>query len=477
MGSGGVKPLSVCEKVPEGRWSFVAAVFDHGTTRLYINGRLVSETVDNQAKTLAWTGAPLQVGVGQAPGGRVAYDFDGLLDRVAIWNAALDAEQIKAVYADGRAQYPEQPIALASRMQEVRKNYDPKFARKLDVVAAYEKKRPTLSRPTASPVVKVVEHAGVLAISCDGKVVPAMCMLPQPHATNKGVTDVCRDFAAAGVDFCSEIIWPWLKLGDSCSHWWLGRGKYDFHLEHSPLAPNIVGYQPSGGESSEWFWWGYQGGVLGDYSDTNRAAFRAYLKTVYATDAALAQAWKDDKATLATAQIPSQDLRTRSEDGFFRQVNESRAVADYRRFMSQATTDAIHAVTKTVRANLVSEKLVGVFYGYSMYLAGNPYQRLDNLGFQGLEQVLNDPEVNFLSSPTCYDRRRAICRPKAIRWRRCVRSRASALRSTASCRWVKWSPLRRDSRLWTRTCRYWRRAGRTSSQPGVTCRGARASTV
>jgi hypothetical protein len=176
-------------------------------------------------------------------------------------------------------------------------------------------------------------------------------------------------------------------------------------LEQSPLAPHIIGYLPAGGSTSEWFWWNYEKG-LQDYSPANTAVFRDWLKNKYDSEAALQQAWRSPDLSFATAALPTPDLRNASEDGVFRDPLATQAVTDYRLFMSEITRRAISRSIRAVRSGLSSRKLVGTFYGYAHYLAGNSWQRIDNLGFQDLHQLLADPELDFLCAPTVYDRRR-----------------------------------------------------------------------
>ncbi|WP_288513755.1 LamG domain-containing protein [uncultured Victivallis sp.] len=469
-------PLTRCRRLVPGRWNFIAATFNHGQVRIYLDGICIAEGITN-APRLNWSEYPVVIGMGQSGNGFPSFGFDGLLDRIALWNVALNATQLEALHLAGRPDYPKEEIKVSSRMDEVRADYDPEFEKKLELVQAYEKKLPVSDLGDASPVVEVVEHAGIPMIRRDGVFESTMCMMPQPHADNNGIFQVSREFAAAGIDYYSEIFWPWLKLGESCSHWWTGYGKYDFdriekrlqaivdanpkarlivriklnvptwwlrenpeervvyasgkkgpqpsmssekwlkdcsqmlgdfvrHLEHSKLAPHIVGYLPAGGNTSEWFWWGYNEGMV-DYSVINSNAFRCYLRSLYESDAALAKAWNDPAVTLNSARIPVVEFRNRSEDGFFRLPAVSRQVYDYRKFMSKVTVEAIRHTVQVVRHNLATRKLVGTFYGYSVYLSGNHFQRLDNLGFQGLAELLADREIDFLCAPTVYDRRRA----------------------------------------------------------------------
>ncbi len=162
-------------------------------------------------------------------------------------------------------------------------------------------------------------------------------------------------------------------------------------FESSPLlSKHVIGYLPAGGESSEWFWWGYYNGMV-DYSDHCRASFAG---------------WQQERfGDVIHKDIPSVELRNHSEDGFFRDPVAARAVVDYRRFLSDVTADTIIEMGKVVHTH-GSSKLSGAFYGYSAALDGGVMQRLDNLGFQGLKKILASPEIDFLCAPTSYMARR-----------------------------------------------------------------------
>lgn len=467
-------PLAQCPKAVSGHWNFLAASFDRGIIRICLNGEMVFET-SARLPYLRWSDTPLLIGYGQSADNPGAFRFDGLLDRIALYDRAFSSEELQELYRKQRKEYPETEISLVSRIAEQRKEYDPQFRNKLSIVEKYEKNLPT-SKAGKNAEFTVVLNAGVPMIARNGIPESGMCMIPQPYADNQGVFNASRDFAAAGINYYSEILWPWITYRDSCSNWWLGPGKYDFktiearfskiveanpearlivriklnmpewwlkaypeervaffdgkkapqpsmsserwlsevsvmlgdlvrHLEHSKLAPYIAGYVPAGGETSEWFWWGYYNGLV-DYSQVNLKAFRNFLHEEYGTDAALQKAWNKDGITLNSVQIPLPKLRNQSEDGFFRDPVTARSVRDYRVFMSRATTKAIRHFAGIIRQNLTRPKLIGAFYGYSVYLAGTEH-RIDNLGFQDLAGLLADSELDFFCSPTVYDRRRA----------------------------------------------------------------------
>ena len=467
----GRRAFAECPKLLPNRWNFLAVSFDRGAIRMYLNGEQVFD-VTAPRRELQITDAPLLLGGGQTSGGHRTFPLNGLLDRVTLWDSALSAAQVEAFRLQTAAHYPQKTLSVAWRKEFP--EYDPQFKRKLALVERYEAALPAPAAAATSPVMTIAEHGGVPSIFRDGVAEATMCMMPDMCANEQGVFLSARDFAAAGVNYYSEIFWTWLKLGDSCSHWWTGYGQYEFervaarlekiveanpkaaiivrvklnapewwlkenpaervvdefgkqgvqppmssekwlrdvsvmladfvrYFEHSPLAPHIVGYVPAGGSTSEWFWWNYKDGLV-DYSVINREAFRRFLRSEYADDASLAQAWGDAELTLATADIPTPEQRLSAEDGFFRDPLRCRQVYDYRRFMSKATTAAIRQVSKVVRENCVTRKLVGTFYGYSMGMSSGP--ALANLGFQGFQELLEDDNLDFFCAPTNYATRR-----------------------------------------------------------------------
>lgn len=468
-------PLADSPRLREDHWEHVAAVFNRGHIALYINGECrVESRTPHEALLISDT--LMRIGCGEAPGGANTFILNGLLDDLRLYPQALAAARIKEIIADGRSKYSSGKVSFQDPREQYKAEYDPTFARKLPIVQAYEAKPPLPSVGPQSPSINIVRQHGVPMATRDGVIESMMCVMPQCSTDDHGVTLVCRDFAAAGVDNVSEIFFTWMKWGQNCTGWWLAPGEYNFariedrlhaiiagnpnariimrikmnvpnwwlarypeelsvnehgvrspqpamsserwlndacamltdvvkYFEQSPLAKHIIGYHPAGGGSSEWFWWNYEKG-LQDYSPANTAVFRSWLKNKYGTDAALQRAWRNPTVTLADATVPSVARRNASEDGIFRDVLSTQDLTDYRLFMSDVTSTAIARAVRAVRAGLSTRKLVGVFYGYAHYLAGNTGQRLDNLGFQGLHTVLSDPELDFLCAPTVYDRRR-----------------------------------------------------------------------
>ncbi|MFQ5790543.1 MAG: LamG domain-containing protein [Acidobacteriota bacterium] len=75
-----------------GVWQHIAAVFNNGTVRLYVNGVLDVETMGNF--TPQNTPTPLSLGRQDAPSFTCCY-YDGIMDEVRIWSVARSQKEIQ----------------------------------------------------------------------------------------------------------------------------------------------------------------------------------------------------------------------------------------------------------------------------------------------------------------------------------------------------------------------------------------------
>lgn len=469
---GGDYPLPA---VKPGVWSHVAATFDRGQVRLYLDGREIAARKDRMSRLIP-NGFALSVGQGQDQAGRTAFGFSGLIDAMKVSARAMTPAEVAASYEAGRRQHA-QPAAPDEKPQP---EPEPDLSRKLKIVERYERCLPKDTIGPAKTTAAVRAHEGVAALWINDRPVAPIAMIPIGHFPR----DVCRDFAAAGVHIYSHILWTWARIVpeaknqdlDGSTDWWLGPGEYAFervdrqvqaiieadprayiflrvklnppawwvsrhpdelsahpdgrrapqyslasevweetyermlrdlirHVEQSPYAGHIIGYQPAGGEASEWYWWGHGGGLI-DYSPAARDRFRKWLRSRYAGQvAALRQAWNDPQVTFETATPPSEEARRTSEHGFFRDARRARAVIDYQQFLSDMTAGNIKRSCRIVKEATEGRKITGVFYGYSFHYAPSRVGNW-NLGFLGLKEVLESPHVDFICSPTDYSYRR-----------------------------------------------------------------------
>ncbi len=178
------------------------------------------------------------------------------------------------------------------------------------------------------------------------------------------------------------------------------------HVESSDYADRIIGYQPAGGSSSEWIWWGsYNKGATRylDYSPAARSRFRDWLRDRYANNMAeLRRAWRDENVTFETAEPPSSKFRTTTEYGLFRDAAVARPAIDYMRFMSDIKAHNIVRSCRIVKEETGGRKIAGVLYGYMLHFAHTGTCTYND-GMCGLKQVLESPYVDFLSSPSQYE--------------------------------------------------------------------------
>ncbi len=90
--------LTAATTVTPGVWQHVVAVYDGATVKLYLNGNEVASDVPPaQFPMLRNTGAPLILG----DRGYTGWDYNGLVDEVAIYTTALTPAEVQSHYANG----------------------------------------------------------------------------------------------------------------------------------------------------------------------------------------------------------------------------------------------------------------------------------------------------------------------------------------------------------------------------------------
>ena len=98
--------LTTPDPLPNDRPSFIAATFDGGTLRFFVDGSKVAE--GSASVELLDTDFPLRLGArsdGTSP-------FAGLLDEVAVFNRALAPEEIASLYVTGSGLQPGEPLPV-----------------------------------------------------------------------------------------------------------------------------------------------------------------------------------------------------------------------------------------------------------------------------------------------------------------------------------------------------------------------------
>jgi len=87
--------------VPKNTWTHIAATFDRGAMKLYFNGQLTAakaSAIVKRTELAEYNHDDVHIGASYAN----IYNFDGAIDNVGVWNRALGAGGIRAVF-DGLA--------------------------------------------------------------------------------------------------------------------------------------------------------------------------------------------------------------------------------------------------------------------------------------------------------------------------------------------------------------------------------------
>lgn len=221
-------------------WYHIAATFKNGTVKIFLNGKQRAES-DTGCKSLTSCREPLIIGsciTGDSK--NPALRFNGLLNDLRLYNKALDDKSIKDIYDSEKKDYPGKGVKLETILTE---GYDPEFKTKLKITEVYEKNIPSPYdfKNTGSFITSL---NGANGLFINGKAVYPMQMMPSPYTKNSEIFDSCRDFAAAGVDLYSDIIYPVAPMNNECSDWWLGDGIYDFSKVDARLG-EIVKANPN----------------------------------------------------------------------------------------------------------------------------------------------------------------------------------------------------------------------------------------
>jgi hypothetical protein len=168
-------------------------------------------------------------------------------------------------------------------------------------------------------------------------------------------------------------------------------------LRSSPFADRVIGLHLCTGHSAEWQSWGLWDGRRGDFSPAFAGFFRQWLRRRYASDGGLAQAWGQPEVALATATVPPRSRRD-SPTRLLWDPRADRQVTDFYEAYALAASQAIARVARAVKEASRGELLVGVFYGYAPQYGGlaPESQHL------ALREVLDCPDVDFLSAPAMY---------------------------------------------------------------------------
>ena len=175
------------------------------------------------------------------------------------------------------------------------------------------------------------------------------------------------------------------------------------HLEQT-FGKNVAGYHPCGHNTGEWFYRRTWERKYSGYAPVTKAAWRAWLRDRYGSEAAFRKAWNNPTASFDTVEPPTPEERHANPGGIFRLPASERPIVDFNRFQQEAMADCVLALARSVRHASQGQKLSVFFYGYvfefSAAMTGPAIS-----GHYGLRRVLGSPDIDILCSPISYNDR------------------------------------------------------------------------
>ncbi len=172
------------------------------------------------------------------------------------------------------------------------------------------------------------------------------------------------------------------------------------HLEDK-FGDHTAGYHPCGQNTGEWFYQNTWEALLNGYAPADTAAWRAWLKARYRTDASLRGSWHDPSATLNDAAVPTPAQRRASPNGILRDPETEQPLIDFAQFQQQAMADLVCELARAARRASQGRKLVAFFYGY-LFEFGPIRLGPSTCGHYALRRVLDCPDIDLLCSPISY---------------------------------------------------------------------------
>ena len=169
-------------------------------------------------------------------------------------------------------------------------------------------------------------------------------------------------------------------------------------LAQTPEGDAVFGLQIANGVYGEW----HQFGFIHHDPDTGPAAttaFRAWLKSHYGTEVALALAWHDPAATFDRATAPDSPARETSALGILRDPMTQQPVIDYFTFLHEELTNVVINLAATAKAAWPRPLVTAAFFGYFYGIFGRQVA-----GAQlAIEPALHTPHLDCFCSPQSYE--------------------------------------------------------------------------
>lgn len=147
------------------------------------------------------------------------------------------------------------------------------------------------------------------------------------------------------------------------------------HIRSSRYAGRVAGYHLCGGLTQEWM---HHDG-FGSYSEMGMRKFKEFMLVRYG---------------VKNAPVPSREE--------FEKRDYMELTSKYGEFCCEKVAETIDYFSKTLKELINGEQVVGVFYGYCGFV--NDFL----LGLHGLSHIISSPNIDFFSSPCCYDGNRNL---------------------------------------------------------------------
>lgn len=186
--------------------------------------------------------------------------------------------------------------------------------------------------------------------------------------------------------------------------------RYVRHTLDSDYGEHMIGYHPGAGFTGEWNKHRGQDGFYWDFSKPMINSFTQWLRKKYKdSEANLRSAWGNEHIDFSKIRIPTREEQRKTDLFSFRDPAKSQAVIDYYLFRSQLVANLIIDLGRTIKLASNNGVIVGVSYGYIVELWPGAFfseegftsyedDAIYNWGHHGLEQVLNSPHIDFVTT-------------------------------------------------------------------------------
>ena len=204
--------------------------------------------------------------------------------------------------------------------------------------------------------------------------------------------EVKADFDSAMTSLFSE---NWREMAEEAAEAFVR-----YFVSHPVYADHIVGYHIGGGESDEWFHFGFREGGC-DVSRAAQTAFRAFVRRKYGGDtAALRAAYGRDDLCFEDIRIPCPipgNTGRNPYPTYYLSAPGEQIHADYNEMLSVRIAELIRGFARIVKRVTGGDTVVMCFYGYWYELGGD-----SKSGHFALQQLLECPDIDGFSSPIGY---------------------------------------------------------------------------